>query len=153
MYQKIERTMKKMFVGSLLILLTTGSCYAGNDRSIEVALLPEKIKGFIATHFDNKNIAFAKEETEWFEKSYKVIFTDGSSAEFDRKGNWIEVKNKQASLSAELLPEKIREKVIADYDTLSIREVERKSGAVEIKFTSGMEVTFDKDGKITDIDY
>ena len=44
--------------------------------------MPQTAQTFIKTHFPDNKVAMAKMETDWFDKSYDVIFTNGDKLEF-----------------------------------------------------------------------
>lgn len=50
----------------------------------------------------------AKMETDWFDKSYDVIFTNGDKLEFDKKGVWTEVNCKYSAVPVAVVPEAIK---------------------------------------------
>ena len=60
-----------------LFLFIAAVAHADNDRPIQASRLPEPAQRFIERHFPDRTIALAKEETEFLQKSYEVIFTDG----------------------------------------------------------------------------
>ena len=45
-----------------------------------------------------KSTACAVMESDWFDKSYDVIFTNGDKLEFDKKGVWTEVNCKYSAV-------------------------------------------------------
>ena len=59
--------------------------WADDDKPIQVNQLPQTAQTFIKTHFPDNKVAMAKMETDWFDKSYDVIFTNGDKLEFDKK--------------------------------------------------------------------
>ncbi len=68
-----------------LFLFIAAVAHADNDRPIQASRLPEPAQRFIERHFPDRTIALAKEETEFLQKSYEVIFTDGCQVEFDAR--------------------------------------------------------------------
>ena len=66
--------------------------------------MPQKAQQFIKQHFAGSNIAMAKVESDFLQKSYDVIFTDGNKVEFDKKGNWTEVNCKFSVVPQGIIP-------------------------------------------------
>ena len=67
--------------------------------------MPQTAQTFIKTHFPDNKVAMAKMETDWFDKSYDVIFTNGDKLEFDKKGIWTEVNCKYSAVPVAVVPE------------------------------------------------
>ena len=65
---------------------------ADDDKPIQVTQMPQPAQQFIKQHFADSKVALAKMESDFFYKSYEVIFTNGDKVEFDNKVNWEEVK-------------------------------------------------------------
>ena len=66
--------------------------------------MPQQAQQFIKQHFADSKVALAKMESDFFYKSYEVIFTNGDKVEFDNKGNWEEVNCKYSSVPTAIIP-------------------------------------------------
>ena len=60
--------------------------------------LPEAAQQFINTYFPDQKVSFAKEERDFMEVSYEVMFTNSIKIEFAGNGEWKEVKCKYSTL-------------------------------------------------------
>ena len=145
--------MKKLaflFVGLFVMTLTA---WAGNDKPIQVSELPQKAQQFIKKHFADQSVAMAKMETEFMDKSYDVIFTNGDKVEFDKKGKWTSVDCKHTQVPTEVIPVDVQKYVTRNYPDAKIQKIEvtdRKG--YEIDLSNGFDIEFDKKMNVIDID-
>lgn len=147
--------MKRVF--TLLVFVLTGifmlvlQARADNDKPITVGQLPATARQIVKKHFAGKKVAMAKMETGFLEKSYEVVFTNGDKIEFDRNGSWTEVVSK-GNVPAALVPAAIRNYLKQNYPGQSVVKIEKDGRDYEVKLSGGLEITFNKNFKVTDID-
>ena len=91
-------------------------------------------------------------ESGLFEKSYDVVFNNGEKVEFDRKGNWTEIDCKMSSVPAGLVPAKIAQYVKSTYPGTKILQIEKDDSQYEVKLSNRLEVTFNRNFQVVDID-
>ena len=94
----------------------------------------------------------AKQETDLFYKSFDVIFTSGDKIEFDKSGDWTEVKCIKDGVPTQIIPKQILDYVNTNYPDDKILKIERNSREHEIKLSSKWEIKFDKQFRVIDID-
>ena len=87
-----------------------------------------------------------------FEKPYGVVFNNGEKVEFDRRGNWTEINCKMSSVPAALVPAKITQYVKSTYPGTKILEIEKDDNQYEVKLSNRLEVTFNRNFQVVDID-
>lgn len=143
--------MRLVCLGAMLAI-ALGVALADNDKPIDVADLPQAAQQLLSKEFSGKKVAMAKVETGVFEKSYEVVFTDGDKVEFDKSGNWTEVKCKQGVVPSSIVPTQIASYVKTNYPGQTIRSIEYEAKEYEIKLSGGLEITFNKKFKVVDID-
>ena len=85
-------------------------------------------------------------------KSYEVVFTNGDKVEFDRDGRWKEISCKQSSVPPALVPAAISRYVKSHYAGRRIVKLERDRKEFEVNLDNGVEITFNKNFQVTDID-
>lgn len=139
-----------LFVGLLVMSLTV---WAGNDKPIQVSHLPKAAQQFIQSHFAGQSVAMAKMETDFLDKSYDVIFTNGDKVEFDKKGRWTKVDCKHTQVPAAVIPAAIQKYVAQHYPdskVVTIEVTDRKG--YEIDLSNGFDVEFDKKMNVIEID-
>ena len=136
--------MKKIVVlfVSMLVLATTAS--AGNDKPIQVSQLPQTAQQFIKKYFGDRKVAFAKEESD-FRKSYEIAFTTGDKIEFDRKGEWTD--------PAGIVPAQIVAYIAENYPDSQVVQIEKDSRSTEVKLDNRMEIKFDKQYRVIEMDF
>lgn len=145
--------MKKLILLFLCVAAIHVSTQAGNDRPISFDQLPAQSQQMIKKYFPNQSVALVKMEREFSGKSYEVIFTNGNKAEFDRKGIWKEIDCKYTELPSEVVPLQIANYVRTNYPDLKITKIEKKSrNRHEIELLNGMELEFDANFNVIDID-
>ena len=143
--------MKKLVL-LLVCVFTASMAMADNDKPIQVNQLPAKAQTFISTYFKNSKVALAKQESELFYKSYDVVFTNGDQLEFDKDGEWTEVKCRQSEVPSPIIPEAISSYVKTNYPDAKILEIERDRKEYEIKLSNRWEIKFDSQMRVIDID-
>lgn len=145
--------MKKLILLFLCVTAIHVSTQAGNDRPISFDQLPAQSQQMIKKYFPNQSVALVKMEREFSGKSYEVIFTNGNKAEFDRKGIWKEIDCKYTELPSEVVPPQIANYVRTNYPDFKITKIEKKSrNRHEIELLNGMELEFDANFNVIDID-
>ncbi len=145
--------MKKiLFVFAAILSLSVLTARADNDRIISKELLPAEAQTFINTHFASLKISYAKQERDFLEHSYEVVFANGAKLEFNRKGAWKDVDCRYGEVPAAIVPQAIRDYVKANYPDAKILRIERDSNDYEVKLSNRFELTFDKKLHIIDID-
>lgn len=145
--------MKKYIIPAIAALtLGITAAHADDDRAITVNQLPKPAQEFIQKFFPNQKIALAKEETDFLDKSYEVIFVDGNKVEFSRNGEWEEVKCRFSAVPDGIVPAQIVKYVNENYPEAKILEIDRDKRDIELKLDNRVELTFDLKYNIIDID-
>lgn len=144
--------MKKIVVlfVSMLVLATTAS--AGNDKPIQVSQLPQTAQQFIKKYFGDRKVAFAKEESD-FRKSYEIAFKNGDKIEFDRKGEWTDIDCKYSAVPAGIVPAQIVAYIAENYPDSQVVQIEKDSRSTEVKLDNRMEIKFDKQHRVIEMDF
>ena len=100
--------MKKVFLFLVCLFALQTVVMADDDKPIQVNQLPQPAQTFIKQYFSAAKVAMAKMETDLFDKSYDVIFTNGDKLEFDKRGAWTEVNCKYSSVPGNVIPAQIQ---------------------------------------------
>lgn len=145
--------MKKIFNLLVVLLISSVSVVkADNDKIIGKNQLPAQAQQFLNENFANIKISYAKQERDFLERSYEVLLTDGTKLEFSSKGTWEEVDCKYGEVPAAIVPERIKQYIKENYPSDKVLKIERKRNNVEVKLSNKLELTFDNDFNIIDID-
>ena len=134
----------------MLVLATTAS--AGNNKPIQVSQLPQTAQQFIKKYFGDRKVAFAKEESD-FRKSYEIAFTTGDKIEFDRKGEWTDIDCKYSAVPAGIVPAQIVAYIAENYPDSQVVQIEKDSRSTEVKLDNRMEIKFDKQYRVIEMDF
>ena len=125
---------------------------ADSYKPIAYNKIPSEARQIISKHFPAKKVALSKMDSDFFDRSYDVIFTDGTKIEFDKKGNWKEIDCHRKAVPSALVPSAILRYVSSNYRGHKIVKIERDSKKYDVELSNGVELTFDKKFNITDID-
>ena len=82
---------RNVFIAMMVLFFGVLAAKADNDRVVSKDKLPVAAAKFLADNFANNKISYVKEERDFLEKNFEVVFTDGSKIEFLRNGEWKEV--------------------------------------------------------------
>lgn len=144
--------MKKLAILLVCVFAVSTVAMADNDKPIQIGQLPTAAQTFITKHFKGNKVALAKQETELFDKSYDVIFTNGEKIEFDRSGEWTEVSCKINGVPAAIVPQGIKTYVESNYPDAKVMKIERNRHEIEVQLSNRWEITFDNQMRVIDID-
>ena len=145
--------MKKIVFLFISLFAMNFVALAGNDKPIQVSEMPKAAQLFIKNHFADLSVAMAKVETDFLDKNYDVVFTNGNKVEFDKKGNWTNVDCEHTQVPVAILPEAIRQYVAKNYPDAKVLKIEvtdRKG--YEVVLSTGFELEFDKRMNVIDVD-
>ena len=92
------------------------------------------------------------EHTDLINKEYTVVFLSGTKVEFDGNGEWKEVDCRYSQVPTAIIPEVIAAYVKEHYPNSKITELKREHSNWEAKITGGLELTFNNNFKLVDID-
>ena len=121
---------------------------AESDRVITFDQLPTTAQTLLKKHFADKVPLIVT--VDW--DDYKVIYQSGEKVEFDKKGNWKEIDCKVSVVPKDLIPEQIKASVKTTFPAASIIKIDRDRRGYDIKLNNGMELEFDKNFKVVEID-
>lgn len=125
---------------------------AGNDKPISVNALPAKAQTLLSQHFNGQKVMLATIETGVINKTYDVVLQNGTKLEFDKKGNLTEIDCKQATVPDQLIPQAIKNYLMANYAGQSMKKIEMNKNEYEVELANGLDLTFNKHFQLIDID-
>lgn len=146
--------MKRIGIILIGLALMTNLACADNDKvTNNINELPQVSRTFLNNYFNGNKVSHIKIDKDLFLiDSYDVILTDGTSVEFNRDGEWKEVKSFQQNIPDTLIPVEIRQYVSQNYPGQKIMTVERGKRKVSVDLANGLELKFDLNGNLIDID-
>lgn len=145
--------MKKILF-ALVAFLSFGvsAVKADNDKIINKNELPAQAQQFINEHFNGVKISYAKHERDFLINSYEVMFANGAKVEFSSKGTWEEVDCRYGEVPSAIIPQPIKEYIRSNYSGEKVLKIERERNRYELKLSNRLELTFDENFRIIDID-
>ena len=137
-----------MFV-SMLVLATTAS--AGNANRFRFRNCPRQHSSS-SRIFRGSKSGFCQRESD-FRKSYEIAFTTGDKIEFDRKGEWTDIDCKYSAVPAGIVPAQIVAYIAENYPDSQVVQIEKDSRSTEVKLDNRMEIKFDKQYRVIEMDF
>lgn len=144
--------MKKILFVFAAMMMFAGIASADNDRIVPYENLPAKAQEFVKNYFPSEKVSYVKEEADFMELSYEVVFAQGTKVEFTGQGEWKEVDCRYSTLNEELVPEQIRAYVKQNFPDTKFVKIEKGYRDYEVKLTNRLELTFDMNFNLVDID-
>ena len=144
--------MKKLVFLLVCLFTLQTVARADDDKPIQVTQMPQPTQQFIKQHFADSKVALAKMESDFFYKSYEVIFTNGNKVEFGKNGNWEEVNCKYTSVPTAIIPTTIQKNVTTNYPDTRVLKIERDKKEYEVQLSNRVELKFDLKFNLIDID-
>ena len=143
--------MKKIALFFASVMAFAGVASA-DDKPITFEQLPAKAQQFIKTNFPQEKISFTSLDRDIFGDTYDVLFASGTKLEFTDKGEWKEIKCKYSTVDEKFIPEQIRNYVTNTYPGTKYVKIEKGKNGYEVELTNGLELTFDRNFVLIDID-
>jgi hypothetical protein len=145
--------MKKMMFLFVSLFVMNLAVFADNDKPIQVTEMPKEAQSFVKSHFANQSVAVAKMETDFFDKTYDVIFTNGDKVEFDKKGNWTKVDCEHTQVPQAVIPAAIRQYVSKNYPDAKVVKIEKTDRkGFDVDLSNGFDIEFDKKMRVVEVD-
>lgn len=133
-------------------LVCWAATWAGNDKTIAFAELPEKARTVVSRYFDAKQVAAVKQDREWFGTTYEVKFYDGTEIEFLGNGEWKEIDCSPRAVPAGLIPVEIVRVVQERYPGRTIVKIDRDRRDWEVELDDDTDLKFDLKYDLIDVD-
>ena len=125
---------------------------SAEDRPVTFDQLPAEAKAYILTNFSEEQISFATKDDDILLPDYTVMLMNGTKIEFSHCGNLKSVSSKNG-ISSDLIPAPIREYVSAHYPEAGYLEYEVNRRSFEVKLNNRMELKFNTNFHIIELDY
>ena len=110
------------------------------------------ITQFVAQYFPQATVQMVMPDND----DIDVVLSDYTKIEFKLNYEWKKVDCEHSttyvSVPAELVPEQITTYVNSNFPNTTIKKLEKKYAGWEIELTNGLEVKFNKNFKVTEID-
>lgn len=150
--------MRRVTATLLAIIATATTAFAtslyitSEDRPVSYDELPAEAKSFIENNFANDEVSHIILDRDIISVDYNVSLTSGTKLEFNSHGEWKEVDTRNGIVPNAIVPQAIAEYVKKNYPNREIREISRNHYHTEVTLTGGLELTFNKNYNVVDVD-
>lgn len=140
--------MKKYLFLMVALLTMSFNAKADHNQVITYNQLPEAAQTLLKQYFAGKVPLIVT--MDW--DDYNIVYESGEKVEFDKQGNWKEIDCKVSRVPSELIPEQIKSHIKATFPGATILELDRNRRGYEVKLNNGLEVEYNRDFQVIDID-
>ena len=124
------------------------SCQKAEKTAIEFGELPSQAQTFVQTHFADKQIAAVYRDND-----FEVIFTDGANIDFNKRGDWDEVEDRDADgVPEDIIPAPIRQFVSDRHPGQYVVQIGKEGNKYDVELNTDIEIVFDKNGNFVRYD-
>ncbi len=145
------KSLLRIFV-ALAAMLASSTLVSCKDIIISPDKLPVAAQSFIKEYYPETAISYAKKDADLTKTTYEVTLQDGTEIDFNSKGEWDKVDCKRAAVPAALVPAFIAEYVQTSFPGQIIVKIDKERYGYEIELGNDLELKFDKNGKLLNID-
>ena len=142
--------MKKILTVMAALFLYVALVFA-DEKPVDVQQLPEAARTFLNANFSGENILYASKENDLIYPDYTVTLSNGAIIEFYNNGALKSIETKYG-ISTELIPIQIVEFVKVRYPDACFIEYEVTKHHYEVKLSNRLELKFNKNYNLMQID-
>ncbi len=140
---------KSATIVAFCLLAFNLSAVAGGRDSQQLSKLPHAAQTLIKKHFSKEKVMKVDAKNSLLNKTYQVKFLSGTTINFDKNGQWTNIDCKRSSVPNDLVPKKVSSYVKHNLKGDKIQKISTERGGYKIGLSSGFEVHFDKNLKVT----
>ena len=141
--------MKKTLIAAAAVALslTAAACHEEGKKVIDFEAMPETAKTFVQTHFADKQVSIVYFDRDVSGSEYELLFTDGANIDFNKKGEWKEVEDRDADgVPTAVIPSAINNYVAQRHSGQYVIQIGKENKEYEVKLNNGIEIVFNKNG-------
>ena len=143
-----------LFLMTVIAMAAASACAA--EKLLMFEQLPQEIQTFTRTYFSADDPlyrqAYVTYDAELFDSSYMVVFTNGDGLEFNKDGSWKDYECNQCVVPNEIIPAPIQSYLAANFPDKAVKKIEKNRRSYEIKLAGGLELEFDLNGNLVELD-
>ncbi len=140
--------MKKVLILLFAVLTLSFSAKADHDQVITFNQLPASAQTLLKEHFAGKVPLVVT--MDW--DDYTIVYDSGEKIEFDKQGNWKDFDCKTSHVPSAIIPKQIKTHVRATFPGTTILKLDRNRRGYEIKLNNGLEIEYNREFKVIDMD-
>ncbi|ODS87667.1 MAG: hypothetical protein ABS44_10315 [Chryseobacterium sp. SCN 40-13] len=123
-----------------------------NNETVQREDLPEPVKSFVDKHYAGTGVAHYELKTiPAMGDRYEVKMNNGAEIDFDKDGNWEEIKDGQGVPDA-LVPQNILSYVQQNYQGIKIKSIDKDNNKIKVDLLNDIDLEFDSNGTFIRID-
>ena len=138
----------KAIIALVALLTISFSAKADHDKVITYDQLPQTAQVMLKQYFANKVPLVIT--MDW--DDYTIRYESGEKIEFDKEGNWKDIESYSSTVPSALIPEQIKNSVKTSFPGTSIIKIDRNRRGYEVKLNNGLEIEFNREFQVIDID-
>ena len=142
--------MKRIIISAVAVLAISvmASC---KDKLVTFAQLPEVARTYINTNFPDDKVVAVTVDDDLIRPDFDVRLSSGVELQFEHDGSLEKVASRNG-ISADLIPAAIREYVSENFPAAGYREYEIGRKKYEVKLTNGLELKFNNNFQLIEVD-
>lgn len=132
-----------------LVLLMT----ACSDKPVAPEQLPVPVRTFIQQTYPGEAITFAQKDLELTGWKHEIFLVDGTHIEFDTDDMWDKIESPVARpVPQQLIPAPIASHLQANFPGAVVTKIDKERNGYEIELANGMELKYNKQGVLREMD-
>lgn len=150
--------MRRLVIFAVLGVATIGVAVAAtiyhlrDDQPMNYSELPAKAQKFVEKYYSDAEVTYVTRDRDIASTEYEVVLDNGTKIEFNADGEWRDVDTKHSAVPEAIVPNKIKSYVEKHYSGDKIVEIKRDRRGWDIKISRGLELEFNTDYRIVEID-
>lgn len=142
--------MKKIFAVAAIVLASLQIVKA-DDRPVTFSQLPVPAQTFINTNYPDEKISYATKDDDFILPDYNVMLANGVKIQFEHSGALEKIESR-VGIPVELIPFQIRDYVKMHYPDAIFVEYEIGKRSYEVKLSNRLELKFNRNFNVIEID-
>lgn len=132
-----------------LVLLMT----ACSDKPVVPEQLPVQVLNFMQQNYPGETISFAQKDLELTGWKYEVFLADGTHIEFDTNDMWDKIECPMTRpVPMGLIPAPVATNLQANFPGTVVTKIDKENNGYEIELANGIELKYNQQGAVMDID-
>ena len=138
----------------IVVCLVVFSVPARSDdgKAITIGKMPKTAQEFVTKYFHSMEVAVAKQEGAFWERSYEVIFCNGNKLEFDSMGKWTSVDCKYTGVPQEIVPAPIAGYINGKFPGAKVLKIEKDDRRIDVELDNGVDLEFTNSYQLIEFD-
>lgn len=141
----------KRFLVIIAMTMASLSIMKADDRPVTFNQLPAAAQAFINTNYPSDKISYATVDDDFIRPDFNVVLVSGVRIKFENNGALEKIES-PAGVPDILIPVQIRDYVKIHYPDSIIREYEIGRRHYEIKLSNRLELKFNRNFNVIEID-